>query len=97
MDNQSEKNNESSWLHHNAAPVLAIITVISSFCLFFAMLLLELRPENEKIIVYILGVLSAIDTQIFSYYFGSSHGSLEKDKRSRKFAPSPPMPPSNVR
>jgi hypothetical protein len=32
------------------------------------------------VVIYILGVLSAIVTQIFSYYFGSSMGSADKNK-----------------
>ena len=35
--------------------------------------------EQKDLIVYILGVLSAIVTQIFSYYFGSSKGSDAKN------------------
>jgi len=48
------------------------------------MVLFDFKKENEQIIIYILGVLSAIDTQIFSFYFGSSHGSQQKDSRRRK-------------
>jgi hypothetical protein len=33
---------------------------------------------RKDILIYILGVLSAIATQIISYYFGSSIGSKDK-------------------
>lgn len=38
----------------------------------------HMSPLQKDLIVYILGVLSAIVTQIFSYYFGSSRGSDSK-------------------
>ena len=38
------------------------------------------RSSQKEIILYILGVLSAIVSQIFSYYFGSSKGSARKDE-----------------
>ncbi len=34
----------------------------------------------KDIVLYVLGVLSAILTQIYSYYFGSSQGSANKHK-----------------
>jgi hypothetical protein len=38
----------------------------------------HMTPMQKDIVIYILGVLSAIVTQIFSYYFGSSKGSEAK-------------------
>jgi hypothetical protein len=40
-------------------------------------------PANsvaKEIMLYVLGVLSAILTQIFGYYFGSSRSSAEKTR-----------------
>lgn len=37
-----------------------------------------INQTQKDLIIYILGVLSAIVTQIFSYYFGSSRGSSNK-------------------
>ena len=40
---------------------------------------------NEKdIIIYVLGVLSAVCTQVVSYYFGSSQGSANKQNQIDK-------------
>jgi len=36
------------------------------------------EASRKDILIYILGVLSAIASQIVSYYFGSSAGSKEK-------------------
>ena len=44
------------------------------------------RSSQKEIILYILGVLSAIASQIFSYYFGSSKGSARKDETIAKLS-----------
>lgn len=61
-------------------PVLAIGTILLSFVLFYIVAFdtSVFTNANKDIIIYILGVLSAIDTQIIGYYFGSSSGSLQK-------------------
>ncbi len=38
----------------------------------------NMNSTQKDLVVYILGVLSAVVTQIFSYYFGSSAGSARK-------------------
>ncbi|MCC7261604.1 MAG: hypothetical protein IT369_03685 [Candidatus Latescibacteria bacterium] len=40
-----------------------------------------MNPTQKDLVVYILGVLSAVVTQIFSYYFGSSAGSARKTEQ----------------
>ena len=61
-------------------PVLAIGTILLSFLLFYIVAFdtSVFTSANKDIIIYILGVLSAIDTQIIGYYFGSSSGSVQK-------------------
>ena len=63
-------------------PVLAIGTLLLSFLLFYIVAFdtSVFTSANKDIIIYILGVLSAIDTQIIGYYFGSSSASLEKTR-----------------
>jgi len=68
------------WLTKHIASILALITVFLSFILFFVLIFFCLEPEKKDIIIYILGVLSAIDTQIFSFYFGSSKDSEVKNR-----------------
>ena len=60
-------------------PVLAIGTILLSFALFYIVAFdsAVFTTVNKDIIIYILGVLSAIDTQIIGYYFGSSSGSTQ--------------------
>jgi hypothetical protein len=78
----NESITKETWLNRNTSSILAITTVVLSFAMFFVVIRFDLTPEREQILIYILGMLSAIDTQIFSYYFGSSQGSREKDKKS---------------
>ena len=59
-------------------PLLAIFVMVCSFILFAILIFVEVKPEAKDILIYILGVLSAADTQILSYYFGSSQGSKDK-------------------
>jgi hypothetical protein len=44
------------------------------------------KATQKEIMLYILGVLSAIATQIYAYYFGSSRGSSRKDETIAAFA-----------
>ena len=63
-------------LSKNVAAYLALGTVFLTFVLFFVWAFTEVTQSQKEIVLYILGVLSAIDTQIFSFYFGSSQGSI---------------------
>lgn len=76
----------ASWLSKNVSGMLAIGTTILTFMLFY---ILIFRPdlttkESKDIIIYVLGVLSAILTQVFSFYFGSSQGSHDKNQMLRQ-------------
>ena len=61
-------------------PLLAISVLILTFAL-FGIVMFDPAPVDatrKDLLVYVLGVLSAISTQIVGYYFGSSVGSKEK-------------------
>lgn len=87
-DRESARNREAQIATSDSAPtlnkvitpVLAIGTLVLSFILFYIVAFDTdtLDPKNKDIIIYILGVLSAIDTQIIGYYFGSSSSSVQK-------------------
>lgn len=72
----------SSKLAKNVSPYLAIGATLVTFFLFYMVMFNKNRfdPGIKDIVVYILGILSAILSQIFSYYFGSSQGSADKSK-----------------
>jgi len=54
--------------------------MVLSFVLFYIVAFDSdlITSRNKDVIIYILGVLSAIDTQIIQYYFGSSSSSVQK-------------------
>ena len=73
----------ASWLNKNIGPALAILAIVITFGLFYKVTFSDLLVQdmkNRDILLYILGVLSAVVTQIFSYYFGSSSGSKSKSE-----------------
>ena len=62
-------------------PILAASVLLMTFVLFGLVLFDDgnIDPSRKDILIYVLGVLSAIATQIVSYYFGSSQGSAAKN------------------
>lgn len=64
-------------------PIIAIGVILLTFVLFYVLMFKQVGNEKD-IIIYVLGVLSAISTQIVSYYFGSSQGSAQKQKQLDK-------------
>lgn len=74
-------------LGKNVSSYLALGTTLLAFSMFYVVIFKnhELETSGSKeIVLYILGVLSAIVTQIFSYYFGSSQGSAVKSDMMQK-------------
>ena len=69
------------YLNKIVTPLLAICILIATFILFGLVMFAEgmIDTTRKDIIIYVLGVLSAISTQIVSYYFGSSKGSNDKN------------------
>jgi len=67
-------------LNKIVTPVLALSILILTFVLFGIVMFDSTPVESSRkdILIYILGVLSAIATQIVSYYFGSSQSSKDK-------------------
>jgi hypothetical protein len=68
------------YLNKVITPILALGVLLATFGL-FAFVLFDshtIDPTRKDILIYVLGVLSAIATQIVSYYFGSSKGSTDK-------------------
>ena len=91
-DIDSARNREAQIATSEAAPLLnKIITPILalsitglSFVLFGVIIFMEVTPQAKDILIYVLGVLSALVTQVASYYFGSSMGSKDKSEELRK-------------
>ena len=73
-------------LNKIVTPVLALGVTALTFVL-FGFLLFDDTPvdtSRKDILVYVLGALTAICTQVISYYFGSSVGSKDKSAQLDK-------------
>lgn len=67
-------------------PILALGILVLTFALFGVVMFQDapIEASRKDILIYVLGVLSAIASQIVSYYFGSSAGSKEKTNALRE-------------
>lgn len=68
----------ATLLSKNTGPFLALGTTCLTFILFLVIIFLHPDHDTKDIILYILGALTASLTQIYSFYFGSSQGSHDK-------------------
>jgi hypothetical protein len=77
---QIANSDKAPLLNKIVTPVLALSILLLTFALFGVVMFNDTPVEASRkdILIYILGVLSAIASQIVSYYFGSSAGSKEK-------------------
>lgn len=67
-----------------ATPLLAFMTVGAAFAFCYALIFFNLPQQQEQIIIFVLGFVTASATQVLSYYFGSSVGSKEKTDELRR-------------
>ena len=73
-------------LNKIVTPVLALGVTALTFILFGVLMFdsSPVEPSRKDILVYVLGALTAISSQVISYYFGSSIGSKEKSAQLDK-------------
>ena len=73
-------------LNKIVTPVLAL-TVIGLTFILFSIVMFDTSPveaSRKDILVYVLGALAAIATQVTAYYFGSSSGSKDKAEELKR-------------
>jgi hypothetical protein len=77
---------EAPILNKIVTPLLALVIIGLTFILFAIVMFDEspIEPTRKDILIYILGALTAISTQVIAYYFGSSTGSKEKSDEIRR-------------
>jgi hypothetical protein len=75
---------DAPLLNKVIVPCLAIGVLALSFSIFGVLLFVKVDPAHKDILIYVLGVLSAMDMQIVAYYFGSSAGSTAKDQTLKR-------------
>jgi hypothetical protein len=86
-DNQSrvQESEHASWLAKNVQPMLAVGIMALTFILYSVVIYGStkegfLLPATKDVVIYILGALTTVATQVVSYFFGSSAGSADKSK-----------------
>ena len=77
---QISTSDKAPLLNKIVTPVLALSILLLTFILFGVVMFdgSPVEASRKDILIYILGVLSAIASQIVSYYFGSSQSSKDK-------------------
>jgi len=72
----------STTINKNLMPIMAMGTIVIVLGLFYVLIFSPsiIKTDSKDVIMYILGVLSAVLTQVYSYYFGSSAGSASKSQ-----------------
>ena len=78
---QISTSDKAPLLNKIVTPVLALTLLGLTFFLFGVVMFdnAPVDPSRKDILIYVLGVLSTVATQVISYYFGSSAGSKAKD------------------
>ncbi|MGI9158918.1 MAG: hypothetical protein ACR2K1_04115 [Saprospiraceae bacterium] len=76
---------EAPLLTKIITPALALIVILLTFSLFAVVMFNQspVEPSRKDVLIYVLGVLSAVSTQVASYYFGSSASSSIKNEMLR--------------
>jgi uncharacterized membrane protein YvlD (DUF360 family) len=70
-------------LNKLVTPILALGIVTLTFTMFGVLAFItdgDVNQGQKEVIIYILGALTALATQVCSYYFGSSRGDAAKDQ-----------------
>ena len=85
-ETQIATSKDAPLLNKVITPILALGILLITLTLFSIVMFQESPVDSSRkdILIYILGVLSAISTQIVSYYFGSSQGSKDKSDQLKE-------------
>lgn len=79
---------DAPTLNKVITPVLALGIVGLTFALCGTLIFIadgDLKPSQERIIIFVIGALIPICTQCVSYYFGSSKGDAAQAQHMRDF------------
>lgn len=84
-ERRARESENSGWLARNVHALLALAIMFITFALFVFIIHASMDPtfkdsDAKDIVIYILGALTTVATQIVSYYFGSSSGSADKSR-----------------
>lgn len=77
-------NKDVPWWEKAVMPFLAIFTVVATFALVGILCFVNIGESQERIVIFVLGFVTAVATQVLSFYFGSSQGSKDKTEALKK-------------
>lgn len=77
-------NKDIPWWEKAVMPFLAVFTVVATFVLVGILCFVNIVESQERIVIFVLGFVTAVAGQVLSFYFGSSQGSKEKSEAMRK-------------
>ena len=81
----------ASWFAKNVHSILAVCIIGLTFFIYFWIICGKMNSIDSSvkdIMIYILGALTTISTQVVAYYFGSSMGSKDKQNSLNSIATS---------
>jgi hypothetical protein len=68
----------ASRLSQLVVPILALGTVTMTFLFIAFLLFMEVKSDQQQLVIFALGYATAAAQQVLSYYFGSSKSSQDK-------------------
>jgi hypothetical protein len=77
-------NKDVPWYEKATMPFLAVFVVVSTFLLVGILCFINIADAQERIVIFVLGFVTAVAGQVLSFYFGSSQGSKDKTEAMRK-------------
>lgn len=77
-------NKDVPWWEKAVMPFLAVFTVVATFVLVGILCFVEIADSQERIVIFVLGFVTAVAGQVLSFYFGSSQGSKDKTEALKK-------------
>jgi hypothetical protein len=77
-------NKDVPWWEKAVMPFLAVFTVVATFALVGILCFVEIADSQERIVIFVLGFVTAVAGQVLSFYFGSSQGSKDKTEALKK-------------
>jgi hypothetical protein len=72
------------WWEKAVMPFLAVFTVVCTFVLVGILCFINIADAQERIVIFVLGFVTAVAGQVLSFYFGSSQGSKDKTEALTK-------------
>lgn len=77
-------NKDVPWYEKAVMPFLAVFTVVCTFILVGILCFVNIADAQERIVIFVLGFVTAVAGQVLSFYFGSSQGSKDKTEALKK-------------